>query len=122
MRIFSLSKNQAPIWLASSIFAQTSATVFFKLTGQSTTSFNIISIITNNWYLFALCALGIQAICWLQALRFYDLSVAHPISSLSIGTNLICATWLFDEKVTVGNLLGISLIILGVSLTSQASP
>ena len=115
-------KTIGSVWLATSIIAQTAATACFKLTGQSSPSGHAFTALTTLWYWFALIALGIQTLCWLQALRVFDLSVAHPISSLAIGTNLACAIWLFDEKVTIGHLLGIALIIAGATLTSQTSP
>ena len=92
-----------------------------KQAGLSAAGHAFHSLLASPCYWFALIALGLQALCWIQALKIFDLSVAHPISSLSIGSNLTAAHVFFDEKITPVHLAGIALILAGVVLIGKST-
>lgn len=75
------------------------------------------SWIFNPWYPLALLALCIQAVFWIQVLKKCTLAIAYPMSSLVFAVNLAFAFLFFGEIVTIFNIIGIILIVIGVSLT-----
>ncbi|MDA3951670.1 MAG: EamA family transporter [Spirochaeta sp.] len=65
------------------------------------------------WYLGSLTALGIQAIVWQQALRRLALSVAYPMMSLVFVLLPILGWLVFDERISVLQMIGTVFILVG---------
>lgn len=65
-------------------------------------------------YLVILVSMGLQVIVWQYALKYYSLSFAYPFRSLVSFIVLFSAVLLFQETITVMNIIGLSLITLGV--------
>lgn len=66
------------------------------------------------FYLLILGGMGLQVIVWQYALKYYSLSFAYPFRSLVSFIVLFAAFWLFSESITAMNILGLSIITIGV--------
>lgn len=62
--------------------------------------------------------LGIYAIIWQQILRYFSLVTAMASKGIVVIFNLIWSVMLFSETVTLYNLIGASVIILGIWVVS----
>lgn len=65
-------------------------------------------------YLVILVAMGLQVIVWQYALKYYSLSFAYPFRSLVSFVVLFAAVILFSETITIANILGLTIITIGV--------
>ena len=65
-------------------------------------------------YLFILGGMGLQIIVWQYALKYYSLSFAYPFRSLVNFIILFSAVWLFHESVSLMNIVGLTVITVGV--------
>jgi uncharacterized membrane protein len=87
------------------------------MAGLNSQASSPLSWIINPWYPLSILALGLQAFFWVQVLKSCTLSIAYPMSSLVFGVNLAFAFIFFDEKITQYNIIGITIIMIGVGLT-----
>ena len=58
--------------------------------------------------------MGLQIFFWQAALRYYNLSFAYPFRSLVSFIVLFAAFFLFQEAVTLFNILGLVIISVGI--------
>lgn len=65
-------------------------------------------------YLIILVSMGLQVVVWQYALKYYSLSFAYPFRSLVSFFVLFSAVLLFNETITLMNILGLSVITVGV--------
>lgn len=65
-------------------------------------------------YFVILGSMGIQVIIWQYALQYYPLSFAYPFRSLVSFLVLFSAFFLFQESITILNILGLVTITIGV--------
>lgn len=66
------------------------------------------------FYLIILVCMGLQVVIWQYALKYYSLSFAYPFRSLVSFIVLFSAVLLFNETISLMNILGLSVITLGV--------
>lgn len=78
----------------------------------------ILKYITNPWFYGAILFFGISTLTWVKILTQMKISVAYPILSISYVLTAIGAYYLFQERLTILNLIGIFLVMIGVSLIS----
>jgi drug/metabolite transporter (DMT)-like permease len=71
---------------------------------------------TNPNVFFGLAIYLVGTVFWLAALSRVDLSYAYPFASLSYVIMLAASWMLFDEKITLGRLIGTMVIGIGVLL------
>lgn len=57
--------------------------------------------------------LGIYAILWQQIIKKFDLSIAYANKAISLFWSIIWAILFFHEIVTVKNILGVIIVIIG---------
>ena len=71
-------------------------------------------------YLLGLCgavgAMGIYAVCWQQILRHIELSTAYMFKGTSLIFVMLFAFALFGEQITLNNIIGACVIIVGIVL------
>lgn len=118
---FKMKFNPASIFILLSIVFQASSGVFGKYAALSTATSNLLSTITNVFYLLSILCLLLQAFFWQQALIHYPLSFAYPFMSLVNFVVLIASYFLFQESVTLNNVIGLILISLGILVLSRNS-
>lgn len=80
--------------------------------GPSITFFGINA--TLIIYCIILGGMGLQVLFWQASLRYYSLSFAYPFRSLVSFIVLISAFFLFQESVTVFNVIGLITISIGI--------
>lgn len=62
--------------------------------------------------------LGIYAILWQQIIKRVDLSVAYVNRSLAILWSMVWAVLFFGEAITVQNIIGIVLVLIGTIIVN----
>ena len=68
----------------------------------------------NIYYFSALACLVVQTGLWLIVLRHLKLSVAYPLTSLSIPLTLTLATYFYGEHFSSQQMVGTGLILFGI--------
>ncbi|MDL2238308.1 EamA family transporter [Christensenellaceae bacterium OttesenSCG-928-K19] len=66
-----------------------------------------------------LCILGIYAVLWQQALKKFPLVKAYSNKGVVVIWNLIWAVLFFQEVITLENIIGSAVIILGIMVVSS---
>lgn len=64
------------------------------------------------------CVLGIYAIIWQQVLKRFDLSFAMSNKGIAVLFSMIWSVLIFHEKITVNNVIGLAIVIVGIGLVS----
>ena len=102
-------------YLVFSIIIQTVGAIGAKYAINNLEYFNFL-IIPGSLVLalFLLTTMGLQAVVWQKALIFYPLSFAYPFRSLINFTVLISAFIFFNESITALNIIGLSVITIGI--------
>ncbi len=105
------------------ILANASASVLIKLAMMPPRKFPSLSdpyAAITNWPLWlGLVLYGLAFILYALALTRLPLNIAHPIlTSGSIATVALCAFYFFNEPFSISTIVGIVLIVMGVTLIS----
>lgn len=74
----------------------------------------VVQIIVNPYYLLGLTFLGFQTIFWILTLCSFDLSLAYPAMSVNYLLVVCFSVIVFQEIITVNNILGLLLIFSGI--------
>lgn len=102
-------------FLALSILIQAFGAICTKYAAESSSSATFLGIpYYLIIYVIILGGMGLQVIVWQYALKFYPLSFAYPFRSLVSFIVLIAAVLLFHESVSVMNIVGLTVITIGV--------
>ena len=64
--------------------------------------------------------LAIYALSWQQIIKRMPISDAYMFKGTSIVFVLLLSTWLFEEVITLQNIVGSIIIILGIALFAKA--
>ena len=75
-----------------------------------------MSIPFNLLYLGIVFLLGIYAIFWQQIIKALPLTIAYANKAVSVIWGLVWGILFFHEKLTLGKLIGICLIVTGIIL------
>jgi multidrug transporter EmrE-like cation transporter len=102
-----------------SIIFQSLSGIFGKYAALSLPVPSLIGILTNVFYILSIVSLFLQAIVWQQALRHFPLSVAYPFIGLVNFVVLFSSAILFQEGVTLANIIGLILVSTGIAVLSQ---
>ena len=75
-----------------------------------------------NWWLLAAGAAMVSAtLLWMYLLKYYDLSVVHPLSAASFIFSMVLA-WIFlGEAIPLVRWLGVAMIIGGIFFISRSA-
>lgn len=68
----------------------------------------------------AVGVMGVYAIMWQQIIQRMDISLAYMFKGLGVVFALIICHYVFGEVITMKNIIGASIIILGVTLFAWA--
>jgi len=101
------------------IFFQSVGGISGKFAAITLSDATLFAIIANGFYIVSLACLFFQAIVWQQALIHYPLSFAYPFMSLVNFVILISSALLFDEGITIANVVGLCLISIGITVLSR---
>ncbi len=98
-----------------SIFIQAFGAVCTKYAAESTGTTLFFGIrIEFIIYFLILGGMGLQVIFWQKSLKYYSLSFAYPFRSLVSFIVLISAYIFFRESITFFNIVGLTIISLGI--------
>ena len=109
------------IFILLAVIFHASAGILIKYSALSMESYSLSNIITNYLYYASLSFFFLQALSWQFALKKYDLHNAYIYMSIYYPLILLASYFLFDEKITVGNIAGIILIMGGLSLRQSGN-
>jgi len=82
---------------------------------------SILEIITNIPLILGFVAYGIGAVLLIISLKYGELSLVYPFIALSFIWVSIASIYLFNEHVSIINWLGLTAILLGVSMIGYGS-
>lgn len=78
-------------------------------------------IITDPFVLSGMIAAYAAALYWMSAIKHLQLNIAYPLMSLSFVLVFIFSSFLFNEKIYGIQIIGIILILTGVSLIGSSA-
>lgn len=91
----------------------------YSTTGIFTKLASGYSFLSPRFCMFFACALGvigIYAVLWQMVLKHVRLSVAYMMKSVTVVYGMLVASLIFGEHITVNNIIGCLLIIVGILL------
>ena len=72
------------------------------------------------WFGGAVAIIGVYAILWQQVLRRIELSIAYMFKGTTLIFTMLIAALLFGEIITIPNILGSVIIIIGIVLLARS--
>ncbi len=78
----------------------------------------MLLLLLDPWIVSVAIAMFISAIAWMLAIKKYDLSYAYPFVSLTFVLVFIFSSILFNEPVNIHKVIGVSMITIGVLISS----
>ena len=71
------------------------------------------------WVFLEVCCLGAYAVFWQQIIKRYELSVAYANRAFAIFWSMLWALIIFGERVTLKNIIGVTIIFAGIMLVNR---
>ena len=78
------------------------------------------SLASNLWLWLGLICYAISVVVWILALSRVDVSIAYPMLSFGYIVNAVAAWQLFGEPMSLGKVVGIGIIIVGVYVLARS--
>ena len=98
------------------------AVLFYTLSsaaGKFASAYDFLSFPFIALYGVEIAILGIYAIIWQQIIKRVDLSIAYTNRSMSLMWSMIWSFFLFHEAITIQNVVGSMIIIVGVMIVNS---
>ena len=86
--------------------------------GKFAAGYDFLSLGFILCYGIEIVILGIYAILWQQIIKRFDLSVAYANRSIALLWSMLWAVMLFHEKITVQNIAGVVIVIVGTMIVN----
>ena len=97
------------------ILIYTLSTVAAKFaSGEEFLSFNFIL-----FYGIEIFILGIYAILWQQIIKKFEISVAYANRAMALLWSIVWALVFFNEKITIYNVIGVVIVIIGTIIVNS---
>jgi drug/metabolite transporter (DMT)-like permease len=80
----------------------------------------LLRLLVNPWVISVFIGAAIAALSWMAALTRFELSRVYPFVALSFVFVLVLSAALFDESLTWPKVVGVLLIVVGLTIGSQA--
>lgn len=97
------------------IFIYTLSTIMAKFAaGEDFFSFKFIL-----FYGIEILILGIYAILWQQVIKKFEISIAYANKAMALFWSIIWAILLFNETVTIKNVIGVVIVIIGTIVVNK---
>lgn len=96
--------------------------ILYSFTSVCSKSAASQAFLSWNFFLFLgllVLLLGIYAVLWQQVIKRFSLVKAYSNKGVVIIWNLLWAVLLFNEKITLSNVLGGAAIIIGIVVVSS---
>lgn len=72
------------------------------------------------YYSLVILLLAFYAVCWQQIIKQLPLTTAFANKSITLVWGLIWGLLFFGEQITIGKILGVSMVIIGIILFAKA--
>ena len=72
------------------------------------------------WFCGAVGVIGLYAVLWQQVLRHIELSTAYLFKGTTLIFTMLIAALLFGEAITIPNIVGSVIIIIGITLLARS--
>lgn len=93
----------------------TLSTVFAKFaSGEEFLSFKFIL-----FYGIEMLILGLYAIIWQQLIKKFDISVAYANKAMGLLWSIIWAILIFNDTITIKNIIGVIIVIIGTIIVNS---
>jgi len=79
----------------------------------------LLRLVLNPWVISSLAAGFLAFLCWTMALTKLELSHAYPFTSLAFVAVLVLSAFLLHESLTMPKILGLVLIVLGITIGAR---
>jgi multidrug transporter EmrE-like cation transporter len=79
----------------------------------------LIRLIADPFILSGFIAAFLASLCWMAALTKFQISYAYPFIGLTFVLVFMLGAWLFAEPVTVYRVVGLTLVVAGLVVSSQ---
>ena len=91
-----------------------------SIAAKKASAYGIYSVGFFLWLVVELFFLGIYAIIWQQIIKYVDISIAYANRAMAIFWSMLWAFLLFQEQITIKNLLGVVLIFIGTWVVNSS--
>lgn len=71
------------------------------------------------FYGIEIMILGIYALCWQQVIKKFDLSIAYANRATGLLWSVVFALFIFKERITLMNIIGIGVVIIGIIMVNS---
>lgn len=71
------------------------------------------------FYCLDVAVLGIYALLWQQLIKRYELSIAYANKAFTLFWSLIWGYFLFHEEITIGKIVGMVLVVIGILILNR---
>lgn len=88
--------------------------IFSKLCAGNVAKYGVFDVKTVVFAALIILNCGIYAVFWQQSLKSFDVNVAYAHRAVYNVWSLLWSVLIFCEKITIGNILGTVLIIVGI--------
>jgi len=99
------------------ILLQVATNILFKSAAMSLKSFNLVNILTNELYILSIFFYFLRSIVWQLVLKDFDLNFAFLLRSSSFAILLFVSHYYFKEEISIFNIIGVFMIMIGVAIT-----
>lgn len=112
------SKNMLVSLVALNVVLQVASFTLVKAAAESSASY--LGLFLNYLYVSALLLVVIRSIVWQLILKRIDLSKVYPINSIVPVLILVVGATVFNETITLNNILGAIVLVSGVFILVKA--
>jgi len=94
----------------------------YSLVGVASKTAASQDLLSSAFFAYALLVMGalaIYALMWQQVLKWFTLSKAYPNKGVVVVWGLLWAMIFFQETITIENIVGGAIIVLGIVLVSS---
>ena len=109
-----LQRRLGLLFILLSLIFQSGSAVFGKFASLTIEGYNPVYLLGNPFYLITILCLFLQAITWQQTLRFYPLAWSYMFMSGIYPVIMFSSYFIFNEQITVQNIIGALIIVAGV--------
>lgn len=96
--------------------------MIYTLSGVASKFASTGSFLSFKFILFyglEIALLGIYAILWQQMIKKFDLSIAYANRSIALLWSMMWAVVFFHEQVTIKNIIGVLIVIVGTIIINS---
>lgn len=79
----------------------------------------LLQLFLNPWVISGFVSAFLASLAWMAAMTKFPLNYAYPFMSLSFVLVLLLSPLLLNEAITMYKLIGMSLIVMGIIISSQ---